>query len=103
STRPPQLIGDELRHEVHDPEADVPTEEGAHGAEAAVAYHPPAGSGARPIEVPEPDDVRRPTFEPSRPDEHVDDSDRGGAESPRWRTGRARPESQPEDAEEDDR
>ncbi|MGI5150536.1 cytochrome c oxidase subunit I [Plantactinospora sp. CA-294935] len=101
STRPPQEVRDELRHEERHPEAEVPAPEGAHGAEAAVAHHPPARSGARPIEVPEPDEVRRPAFEPSQPDEDVDDAARGGSESPRWRTGRTRGD-QPEEPEEED-
>ncbi|WP_422769338.1 cytochrome c oxidase subunit I [Plantactinospora sp. WMMC1484] len=92
STRPPQLIRDELRHEPRHPETEVAAREGAHGAGAATAYHPRPGSGARPVTVPEPDEVRRPAFEPSRPDEQVDDADRGGSESPRWRTGSPRDE-----------
>jgi cytochrome c oxidase subunit 1 len=90
STRPPQVLSDELHHAVRHPEAEVPSPEGAHGADAAVAHHPPARSGARPIEVPEPDDVRRPHFEPSEPDENIEADDRGGPEqSRRWRTGRS--------------
>ena len=89
STRPPQLIRDELRHAIRHPEAEVPAAEGAHGAEAAVAHHPPAWSGARPVEVPEPDEVRRPSFEPSEPAEDAESADRGGPENERWRTGRA--------------
>jgi cytochrome c oxidase subunit 1 len=90
STLPPQEIRDELHQAVRHPEGEVPSPEGAHGADAAVAHHPPAESGARPIEVPEPDDVRRPHFPPSEPDENNDNADRGGPErNRRWRTGRA--------------
>ncbi|MEO3819988.1 cytochrome c oxidase subunit I [Plantactinospora sp. B24E8] len=96
STRPPQGLRDELRHEVRHPEAEMPSPEGAHGAPAAVRHHPPARSGARPIEVPEPDEVRRPAFEPAEPDESMDSTDRGGSESRRWRTGRARSEEEEE-------
>jgi|GEM_PF-22576 cytochrome c oxidase subunit 1 len=89
STRPPQHLRDEL-HPAHPrPGAEQPAAEGAHGAAVAVAHHPPARSGARPIEVPEPGEVRRPAFEPAEPDESID-ADRGGTrQSHRWRTGRA--------------
>ncbi|MDG4787316.1 cytochrome c oxidase subunit I [Micromonospora sp. WMMD1102] len=104
STRPPQLIREELHHEPRHPETEAATREGAHGAEAAEAHHPRPGTGARPIEVPEPEEVRRPSFEPSQPDENADSAARGGPESPRWRTGRASSDDgQPPEAEEDGR
>ncbi|MDG4831272.1 cytochrome c oxidase subunit I [Solwaraspora sp. WMMD1047] len=49
-------------------------------------------TGARPIEVPAPEAVRRPEFEPGQPDVGLD-ADRGGPESERWRTGEGRPAS----------
>ncbi|NYF58738.1 aa3-type cytochrome oxidase subunit I [Micromonospora purpureochromogenes] len=61
TTRPPQEFREELRHERHVPES--PAAEGAHGAREAVEYQPAPQSGARPVEVPEPEVVRRPSFE----------------------------------------
>jgi cytochrome c oxidase subunit 1 len=51
-------------------------------------------TGARPIEVPAPEEVRRPQFEPGQPDVALD-ADRGGPESERWRTGEGRPTPPP--------
>ncbi|MFG2054688.1 cytochrome c oxidase subunit I [Micromonospora sp. NPDC048930] len=61
STRPPQRLAEELRHVPKVPEA--PAAEGAHGAREAVEYTPAPQSGARPVEVPEPEEVLRPSFE----------------------------------------
>ncbi|MGN9806090.1 aa3-type cytochrome oxidase subunit I [Micromonospora sp. L32] len=61
TTLPPQEFREELRHERHVPES--PAAEGAHGAREAVEYQPAPQSGARPVEVPEPEVVRRPSFE----------------------------------------
>ncbi|MBM0258084.1 cytochrome c oxidase subunit I [Micromonospora sp. 4G55] len=61
TTRPPQEFREELRHERHVPES--PAAEGAHGAREAVEYQPAPQSGARPVEVPEPEVIRRPSFE----------------------------------------
>jgi cytochrome c oxidase subunit 1 len=87
STKPPQDIGDELRME-EEHRSEWPSPEGAHGARAATQWQPDPRSGARPISVPEPADVRRPGFEPSEPDITLD-PDRGGPNSEHWRTGRA--------------
>ncbi|GAB2954462.1 cytochrome c oxidase subunit I [Micromonospora polyrhachis] len=89
STKPPQSFEQELHHEARPPEPEPPTVEGAHGAEAATSFHPAPESGARPIEVPEPDEVLRPGFEPSQPDETRDIEERGGKVDERWRTGRS--------------
>ncbi|MET7879282.1 cytochrome c oxidase subunit I [Micromonospora profundi] len=71
TTKPPQHLADEMHLEHHVPESPAP--EGAHGATEAAAYQPAAESGARPVDVPEPEDVRRPSFEhsdaPQDPDE----------------------------------
>ncbi|MFD6755996.1 aa3-type cytochrome oxidase subunit I [Micromonospora gifhornensis] len=61
TTRPPQGLRDELHREKHHRES--PSAEGAHGAPEATAYHPAPQSGARPVEVPDPQDVRRPSFD----------------------------------------
>ncbi|MFI7492125.1 cytochrome c oxidase subunit I [Micromonospora echinaurantiaca] len=61
TTKPPQEFREELHMEKHLPES--PAAEGAHGAREAVAYQPAPQSGARPVDVPEPEDVRRPSFE----------------------------------------
>ncbi|MGW0435960.1 aa3-type cytochrome oxidase subunit I [Micromonospora sp. NPDC003197] len=98
STKPPQSFEQELHHEARPPEPEPPTTEGAHGARAATSFHPVPESGARPIDVPEPDEVLRPGFEPSQPDETRDIDERGGEVDERWRTGRS-----PEDDEEDQR
>ncbi|MFI6763130.1 cytochrome c oxidase subunit I [Micromonospora sp. NPDC050417] len=87
STKPPQDISDELHAEEHHL-SERASPEGAHGAREAVRWQPDPRSGARPIEVPEPAEVRRPNFEPSVPDTHLD-ADRGGPNSERWRTGRS--------------
>ncbi|MEV4630598.1 cytochrome c oxidase subunit I [Micromonospora sp. NPDC049523] len=86
STKPPQDIGDELHAEQHHG-SDKSSPEGAYGAREATRWQPDPRSGARPIEVPEPEEVRRPSFEPSAPDVHLD-NDRGGPSSEHWRTGR---------------
>ncbi|MEV4492847.1 cytochrome c oxidase subunit I [Micromonospora coxensis] len=83
TTRPPQEFREELHREKHVPES--PAAEGAHGAREAVAYQPAPQSGARPVEVPEPEEVRRPSFE----DTDAPESGAPGAEraqgNERWR------------------
>ncbi|MGK5739428.1 aa3-type cytochrome oxidase subunit I [Micromonospora sp. URMC 103] len=64
AARPPQEMRDELHGERRGPEA--PTLTGAHGAEEVERYHPSPESGARPIDVPRPEEVRRPSFEHTR-------------------------------------
>ncbi|MGC4853430.1 cytochrome c oxidase subunit I [Micromonospora sp. DT4] len=63
TTKPPQHLGDEMHLEHHAPES--PAAEGAHGAPEAARYQPAPESGARPVDVPEPEGVRRPSFEQS--------------------------------------
>ncbi|MFF4879947.1 MULTISPECIES: cytochrome c oxidase subunit I [unclassified Micromonospora] len=63
TTKPPQHFADELHMEHHVPES--PAAEGAHGARDATEYQPAPQSGARPVDVPEPEGVRRPSFEES--------------------------------------
>jgi cytochrome c oxidase subunit I len=90
STKPPQRLRDELHRDHRAPETAAP--EGAHGAEVAVRYQPPPGSGARPVDVPEPEVVRRPGFADQGPVENPLDADRTGPSDERWRTGGQTPE-----------
>jgi cytochrome c oxidase subunit I len=84
STKPPQHFRDELLPERRAPE--MPAPEGAHGAEVAVRYQPSPESGARPVEVPEPERVRRPGFADQGPVENPLDVDQTGRPSDeRWR------------------
>lgn len=76
-------------HRVGEP--DSPEEKGSSGA-PNTGYHPPPGSGARPIHVRRPEDILRRGYQPAEPDESLDTEDRGGLErSRRWRTGRPEP------------
>nr|MDT0657452.1 cytochrome c oxidase subunit I [Micromonospora sp. DSM 115978] len=59
---------------------------GAAGGRRVVIDHADPRTGARPVEVPAPEQVRRPEFEPGEPDRTLD-ADRGGPGSERWRTG----------------
>jgi cytochrome c oxidase subunit 1 len=92
STKPPQEFYEELHH--RPAEREEPTAEGALGARDAVAHHPAPQSGARPVVVPEPEQVRRKSFEEE--DEPVNplDSERDGEPrgDERWRTGHANEE-----------
>ncbi|MFG1650243.1 cytochrome c oxidase subunit I [Micromonospora sp. NPDC049275] len=72
TTKPPQHFGDEIHMEHHAPES--PSAEGAHGARDAVAYQPAPESGARPVDVPEPEGVRRPSFEQSDAPKDAEDA-----------------------------
>lgn len=83
TTRPPQKFRDELHREPHLPES--PSAEGAVGAREAVAYHPLPQSGARPVEVPEPEDVRRPSFEETDGPEEATDPETPQEPNDRWR------------------
>ncbi|WP_433393473.1 aa3-type cytochrome oxidase subunit I [Micromonospora sp. KLBMP9576] len=84
ATKPPQDFRDELHREKHRP--DSPSLEGAHGAREATAYHPAPQSGARPVDVPEPDDVRRPSFEQTdEPEETNLGAQRETQENDQWR------------------
>ncbi|MFB9236455.1 cytochrome c oxidase subunit I [Plantactinospora siamensis] len=60
TTRPPQHLREELRAEHRPPEA--PSAEGAYGAGVASGHHPRPQSGARPVQVPDPEQLRRPAF-----------------------------------------
>ncbi|SCG74176.1 aa3-type cytochrome oxidase subunit I [Micromonospora inositola] len=83
TTKPPQRFAEELHLEPRVPES--PAAEGAHGARRAVEYHPTPQSGARPVEVPEPEQIRRPSFEqtdaPAEEEEHAERA----PENERWR------------------
>jgi cytochrome c oxidase subunit 1 len=70
----------------HGEGADAPSAEGAHGAAAAEQFKPDPRLGARPVEVPEPQEVRRPQYPPAEPDDTAGTPDRGGEENKRWRT-----------------
>ncbi|MEU7843862.1 cytochrome c oxidase subunit I [Micromonospora sp. NPDC049114] len=72
TTKPPQQFADELHMEHHRPES--PAAEGAHGARDAAAYQPAPESGARPVDVPEPEGVRRPSFEESDAPKDAEDA-----------------------------
>ncbi|GGM40423.1 cytochrome c oxidase subunit 1 [Micromonospora sonchi] len=84
TTKPPQKFREEFHREEHVPES--PSAEGAHGAREAVDYHPAPRSGARPVDVPSPEEVRRPSFEET--DEPEEDPLGGGRRpqpNDRWR------------------
>ncbi|WP_433686296.1 aa3-type cytochrome oxidase subunit I [Micromonospora carbonacea] len=93
TTKPPQSLAEELHHERHRPES--PAAEGAHGAREAVAYQPAPQSGARPVDVPEPEEVRRPSFDESDAPEPggPDAMDRAPQENERWRHPHSRGDS----------
>ncbi|MFC7549926.1 cytochrome c oxidase subunit I [Plantactinospora sp. GCM10030261] len=61
STRPPQHLSEELHREKRQPES--PSTEGAYGTPVATEHHPDPRSGARPVQVPDPEGLRRPSFE----------------------------------------
>ncbi len=83
TTRPPQHFAEELRHVPQVPES--PAAEGAHGAREAVEYQPAPQSGARPVEVPSPEEIRRPSFEETdEPEETILGAQRD-EEPDRWR------------------
>jgi cytochrome c oxidase subunit 1 len=94
-TRPPQHFAEVLHHEQHVPES--PSAEGAHGAREATSYQPAPQSGARPVDVPEPEEIRRPGFEHSdAPGEDGNplDSERGAPTNDRWRHPHSREENE---------
>ncbi|MEU4474011.1 cytochrome c oxidase subunit I [Micromonospora sp. NPDC023888] len=72
TTKPPQHFAEELRTEHHVPES--PAAEGAHGARDATDFQPAPQSGARPVDVPEPEGVRRPSFEQSDAPKDAEDA-----------------------------
>ncbi|MER7168120.1 cytochrome c oxidase subunit I [Micromonospora sp. NPDC000207] len=84
TTRPPQRLSEEFHREPHP--AESPATEGAHGARDAEAYQPAPQSGARPVEVPEPEDVRRPSFEQTdEPETGALGAERDPQPNERWR------------------
>ncbi|MGA4728549.1 aa3-type cytochrome oxidase subunit I [Micromonospora taraxaci] len=80
TTKPPQQFAEELRLEHHAPES--PAAEGAHGAREAAEFQPAPRSGARPVDVPEPEGIRRPSFEQS---DAPEDSEDAPKPHERWR------------------
>ncbi|SIM66613.1 cytochrome c oxidase subunit I [Micromonospora cremea] len=80
TTKPPQHFTEELRMEPHVPES--PAAEGAHGARDATEFQPAPRSGARPVDVPEPEGVRRPSFEES---DAPEDTEEAPKPHERWR------------------
>ncbi|PWU51777.1 cytochrome c oxidase subunit I [Micromonospora globispora] len=83
TTKPPQTFMQELRHVPKLPEA--PAAEGAHGAREAVEYQPAPQSGARPVDVPAPEEIRRPSFEEAEVPETPEEIAERGPEQERWR------------------
>ncbi|MCZ7429690.1 cytochrome c oxidase subunit I [Micromonospora sp. WMMA1949] len=84
TTKPPQSFSEELHHERHVPES--PSAGGAYGAPEAVDYQPAPQSGARPVEVPVPEEVRRPSFEETdEPEGSVLNAERDEQPNDRWR------------------
>ncbi|MGC1213191.1 MAG: cytochrome c oxidase subunit I [Micromonospora sp.] len=83
TTKPPQTFMEELRHVPKLPEA--PAAEGAHGAREAVEYQPAPQSGARPVDVPAPEEIRRPSFEEAEVPETPEEIAERGPEQERWR------------------
>ncbi|MEU8262264.1 cytochrome c oxidase subunit I [Micromonospora sp. NPDC048999] len=93
TTKPPQHFAEELRHVPKVPES--PAAEGAHGAREAVEYQPAPQSGARPVDVPEPEEIRRPSFEQTDAPEEPTPGAQRGEQPDRWRHPRG-PEDTPE-------
>ncbi|WP_446209679.1 aa3-type cytochrome oxidase subunit I [Micromonospora sp. IBSANI012] len=85
AARPPQTLADEMHHERR--AVPPPTLEGARGAAEVTSHRPPPDSGARPVEVPTPEHIRRPSFEEAREaNENPLDSQRGEEQAPpEWR------------------
>ncbi|MEV4656568.1 cytochrome c oxidase subunit I [Micromonospora sp. NPDC049301] len=81
---PPQQLHEELHREPH--RGESPSAEGAHGTEEVTGYRPAPQSGARPVDVPAPEDVRRPSFaQTDEADEDPLDSQRGPQAPSQWR------------------
>ncbi|WP_405095862.1 cytochrome c oxidase subunit I [Micromonospora sp. NBC_01412] len=88
TTKPPQTFSEELHHERHVPES--PSGEGAHGAQEAVEYQPAPQSGARPVDVPDPEEIRRPSFEQTdAPEAEAPGAEPAQRENERWRHPRS--------------
>jgi cytochrome c oxidase subunit 1 len=97
TTKPPQHIWEEMRPEHRVPES--PSAEGALGAREAMAHHPDPHSGARPVQVPEPEQIRRPSFTEQAESEQATPPEaaagQGGVAGERWRTGHASDDQPP--------
>jgi cytochrome c oxidase subunit I len=85
TTRPVQRLAEELRHEERPFGDELPSPEGAGGARAAKRWHPDPRSGARPVTVPEPEEVRRPQYEHTDAPEDERAAARERDEAGRWR------------------
>ncbi|MEV1331306.1 cytochrome c oxidase subunit I [Micromonospora costi] len=84
AARPPQELRDELHRQGRRPETPSPT--GAHGPEEVETYQPLPQSGARPIDVPSPEEVRRPSFEHTQEaDQDPFDAQHTEGAPPGWR------------------
>ncbi|HWG99885.1 MAG TPA: cytochrome c oxidase subunit I [Pilimelia sp.] len=85
---PPQDLGDVLRPDRGPHRSDAAAPDGAHGARAAADHHPDPRSGARPVEVPEPGEIRKDDSSqgPTRAVWDADTRDRDDS-PPEWRTG----------------
>ncbi|MEU5567264.1 aa3-type cytochrome oxidase subunit I [Micromonospora musae] len=88
TTRPPQEFREEFRHVTQVPES--PAAEGAHGTHEVNEYMPAPQSGARPVDVPDPEQVRRPSFEETdEPDDNPLGAQRAPQENDEWRHPRS--------------
>ncbi|WBB70930.1 cytochrome c oxidase subunit I [Micromonospora sp. WMMD812] len=84
AARPPQRIADEMHRERHRPES--PSATGARGTDEVTTHQPSPQSGARPVDVPAPEDVRRPSFEQTtEANDDPLDSERGERAPGQWR------------------
>ena len=92
-TPAPQQLRDQTRLDAGERDAP-PDPRGARGAAAATAHTPPANSGARPIQVPEPEQVRREGRGPAEPVWDAETTDRDS--NPRYRTGGSAPSGGPD-------
>ncbi|MER7442694.1 aa3-type cytochrome oxidase subunit I [Micromonospora avicenniae] len=83
TTRPPQGFREEMRHVTQLPES--PSAVGATGPREANEYTPAPQSGARPVHVPDPEQVRRPSFEETdEPEDNPLGAHRAPQENDEW-------------------
>jgi cytochrome c oxidase subunit 1 len=66
--------------------SERPAFDAKYGPKVAEAHHPDPRSGARPVEVPDPEEVRRPGYPPAAPGGNLGGPDRGGKDNERRRT-----------------
>jgi cytochrome c oxidase subunit 1 len=85
ATEPPQELSDVLTADPGPDASDAPASGSARGTKAAEQHTPRPGSGARPVEVPEPGEIRRPDYPPAEPDQS--NGEVRGADNERWRPG----------------